>query len=233
MTSTAPVPITSWLRQGTYWKEINGSLVVFDVRRNKYLLVPDVAAVDLELPAESAGRASRVTSLLRKAKLLSKRPGPAPVICDIHSVQSSLLGRSAVVDLEPRVTRLVRGSARATTIDLICRGLAPALRRAVVFQGSRTFSKAEANDFCATAVSVYRGMRPFTFGAGFCLHESLTLLRLFSRFGVPSTLVFGVRHDTMAFHCWVQRDAMGVNDSVVHATAFDPLAAFSNQSAEG
>jgi hypothetical protein len=58
-----------------------------------------------------------------------------------------------------------------------------------------------------------------------CLTDSITLLHWLARNGERATLVFGVKLDPFAAHCWVQTDGILLNDHAEHVERFTPVRA--------
>lgn len=56
-----------------------------------------------------------------------------------------------------------------------------------------------------------------------CLVDSLALSAFLSRRGVRSDLVFGVKLDPFAAHCWLQDDRAVLNDGADSVAAFTPI----------
>jgi hypothetical protein len=56
-----------------------------------------------------------------------------------------------------------------------------------------------------------------------CLLDSLALLRWLGPARDGACLVFGVKLDPFAAHCWLQTDAMLLNDRTEHVRRFEPV----------
>lgn len=56
-----------------------------------------------------------------------------------------------------------------------------------------------------------------------CLLDSLALALFLARRAIASTVVIGVKLDPFAAHCWLQDDAMILNDTSDNASAFTPI----------
>lgn len=56
-----------------------------------------------------------------------------------------------------------------------------------------------------------------------CLTDSLALLRWLAAYGSGATLVFGVKLDPFAAHCWAQRDGLLLNDHPERVERFTPV----------
>lgn len=71
----------------------------------------------------------------------------------------------------------------------------------------------------------FLGQRQWVPIAPKCLWDSLALVRFLARHDLPATLVFGVKLDPFAAHCWVQADGLLLTDSPDRVGAFTPLLA--------
>lgn len=60
-----------------------------------------------------------------------------------------------------------------------------------------------------------------------CLLDSLTLLRWLGDLRSGAALVFGVKLNPFAAHCWVQADDLVLNDRLENVAAFTPIRAIS------
>jgi hypothetical protein len=58
-----------------------------------------------------------------------------------------------------------------------------------------------------------------------CLADSLALSRFLSRRNVASAMVFGVKLDPFAAHCWLQQDDVILNDAADAVATFTPIMA--------
>lgn len=56
-----------------------------------------------------------------------------------------------------------------------------------------------------------------------CLPDSLALVGWLGRHGLPSTLVFGVKLDPFAAHCWVQSSTLLLSDRLEEIERFTPV----------
>jgi len=56
-----------------------------------------------------------------------------------------------------------------------------------------------------------------------CLFDSLALILFLSYYDLFPTLVFGVKHEPFAAHCWVQAGEVVLNDTLAYTTEFTPI----------
>lgn len=59
--------------------------------------------------------------------------------------------------------------------------------------------------------------------ASSCLPDSLALIDFLAKRGHPARLVFGVRREPFAAHCWVQTESCLLNETVDIASGFTPI----------
>ena len=72
----------------------------------------------------------------------------------------------------------------------------------------------------------YCSVRPLIFRAQTkCLLDSLTMSIFLSSRGVRSSVVFGVRTQPFAAHCWVQLEDTVLNDELDHVLTYQPILA--------
>lgn len=71
--------------------------------------------------------------------------------------------------------------------------------------------------------STFRNARNFVPLGGNCLRDSLALMHWLAKRGESATLVFGVKLDPFAAHCWVQKDEIALNDRPERIERFTPI----------
>lgn len=69
----------------------------------------------------------------------------------------------------------------------------------------------------------FAAARRLTPSAMNCLTDSLALLRWLAAHGSGATLVFGVKLDPFAAHCWAQTDELLLNDHAERVARFTPV----------
>jgi hypothetical protein len=73
-------------------------------------------------------------------------------------------------------------------------------------------------------VAIYTWLRPWVFSAkDACLFEALALGRFLASYGIHPRWVFGVQARPFAAHCWLQQDALVLNDSIDHVGQYTPI----------
>jgi hypothetical protein len=79
-------------------------------------------------------------------------------------------------------------------------------------------------DRLQSLVAGFAKMRTFAFTASNeCLFDSLALSEFLSLYRIFPDWVFGVTTNPFAAHCWLQQDAVVINDSPEHVRRFTPI----------
>ena len=73
------------------------------------------------------------------------------------------------------------------------------------------------------SVARFRAARRWIPVASNCLTDSIALAAFLARRSVRADLVFGVKLDPFAAHCWLQTDEVILNDAVDIVTSFTPI----------
>lgn len=198
--------------------------VFLDVSRDRYLALDPVAEAAfgrarqlLETPASKDADITRL--LATKLFTLADEWRPmAPVQIQIPGCQLSptSTGRLRLLDV-PEIWVLLWRARRA----LILRALEPVLTE---LRGRRLRVTAPANPADTAALAsrfhLSRALVPI---ARSCLQDSLALGIWLARRGACPTIVFGVKLNPFAAHCWVQTDAAILNDAPDTVSPFAPV----------
>lgn len=73
------------------------------------------------------------------------------------------------------------------------------------------------------AVSAFLALRPLYPREYLCLFDSLALIHFLAQFGHFPHWVFGVKLEPFAAHCWVQHEALALNDVVEAVRQYTPI----------
>lgn len=202
--------------------EVDGRVVVLDLLRDRYLAL-DLGAAHAMRRWRDGQAASdgdpAITRLLDCGMLL---PSTTPQqerwrACPIP-------GRS-LLDLAPPPARSPFRNLPEVAASLWqARAL---LRRSGL---ERAVRQSRPSRPCGTAdplppVASFRAARRLLPSAPNCLTDSLALSTFLSRRNVASVLVFGVKLDPFAAHCWLQQDDVILNDAADSVTTFTPIMA--------
>ncbi len=145
---------------------------------------------------------------------------PEPVVCQLPT-RSALSGlrafaRPSLAEIFA-VGKLVLQSRNAIRRQPIAEILAETLSIR-----PRDGSSAAAADTAATAIRFAMARRFVPIG-GNCLSDSLALVRWLASRGESAALVFGVKLDPFAAHCWVQSGGILLNDHLGRIERFTPV----------
>jgi hypothetical protein len=73
-------------------------------------------------------------------------------------------------------------------------------------------------------VAIFSWLRPYFFTSkDACLFEALALSRFLTSHGIYPHWVFGVQARPFSAHCWLQHDAVVLNDTVEHVSQYTPI----------
>lgn len=200
---------------------VNGRPVFMDLNDDSYfMLEPEEETAFL---ASAGKECPGVGNSLRPGEL-GDAEGPAvgPVECTRPT--SSVLAipqsrsRGALLDAFPvwRLLLNVRSALRRKSIAAVLSGC--------VGRGVRAIEAdvAASAPMLASRFARARRLVPLP---GNCLTDSLALVRWLHEHGAGATLIFGVKLDPFAAHCWVQTDEILLNDHLERVERFIPVRA--------
>lgn len=214
-------PMTYQLRPGLSFGFIGDRAVLLDLHVDRYYLLGVEAAQSLR--AIMAGRADCETHrrLLQRdgqSLIVEGNDGIAPVEAALPNV--SVLeteGRGGVnLPLRPIFAAQIRANVSLRFLGIkhtiaVWRKARPAgVSRRI---STETMELAQSFVARRPAVPIRRS----------CVPDSLALLRLLWRQGLDGDLLFGVRLEPFAAHCWVQADDCLLSDPVANVLSFTPV----------
>lgn len=201
--------------------EVDGHMLMLDLRRDRYLQLDPYTAAALRRwrdQPEVSSREAGLTPLVERGMLIPAEPfrGPSRALRPVPD--RSLLDRA------PRVPRRAWAVVPEIAATLwVTRGR---LRRSglecAVREVRRRTPAATATD-PAGHVALFRTARRLLPAAPNCLIDSLALSAFLARRSIHSELVFGVKLDPFAAHCWLQNDDAILNDAADSVTTFTPI----------
>ena len=205
-----------------------GAVVFLDTDRNRYFRLGQRLDADFRaLVAAGPAAAQDVASLIRLGVLqavtderacLNRAEAPAP---------SRSLVEEAAADPRSgaRLTPQVAGAVVLTWASLKSSSLSSlvarhrALRRRALDSAGRPKSGGDVYSLSASFNQLRRLVPIDTV----CLLDSFALLGFLAGRGHFPQLVFGVRLNPFAAHCWVQQDDVVLNDAVERASTYTPI----------
>jgi hypothetical protein len=208
------------LASGVGYCEVDGELVFLDLRRDRYLaLRGDDRAVFERLRTGMPNSSDDMTRLVR-TELFARSTGdnillPSAIavpVGDLAATQarfSPVMACSAAAALW-RARRAIRPQNIASAIE----ASAKARNRAVARSSEAALVSVAAHyAACRWAIPVEPR----------CLIDALALDDILLRRGLAATLVFGVRLNPFAAHCWLQTPATILTGTASEARNFTPI----------
>jgi hypothetical protein len=199
--------------------QIDGHILLLDLRRDRYFELDPGSAMAFsrwrERNAEDPGDPG--LSLLVERGLLVRSNRPAPAGWNERATpRRSLLDmdgrRGRSWPLVPEVAACLWGARRR-----LGRGLEAAIARV---RESREGTMASDGGAEPARFASARRLVPL---APNCLTDSLALASFLARRRIGFELVFGVKRDPFAAHCWLEMDGAVANDSADSVATFTPI----------
>lgn len=199
--------------------EVDGRLLLLDLHKDRYFQLDEGSAGAIKRWRGGESIEPEALALLVKKGLLCPGDASAPASTVPASPRLSLLDQdssrsSGAALLLPEVGRWLL---------LVRRELARGLDHAVAMLERRRGVDGGAHvGLHAERFRRARRLIPF---APNCLTDSLALSAFLARRRVAHQLVFGVKLDPFAAHCWLQCDDLVLNDAVDRVASFVPIKA--------
>lgn len=204
-----------YLAYGVYGVVIGEDLALIDLASDAYLCLPGGGADVTEAHGVLRIHGQSATAI-SDAGLASTSPSTTPA-----KTPPPLPVRSIIHDPATKVTLLMGLRGLAATGDvrraLRGRGLEPILSVAATSDQACDPSAVEA------AARRFWALSPWLPFEGECLVRSALLVSYLRRCGLSASWVFGVRLWPFSAHCWVQVDAVCLNDDVERLAAYAPI----------
>lgn len=211
------------LAPGVSFALVAGVATFLDLRRDRYFrLDPDLAAA-FDLLREGGDDALHPATLdrLEATGLFVRGRGGARIEpARATAPERSALDREAPGGAFPLTTAaealwLLRGGRRRLARD----GLHEVIER----RRASARPVPQCAERCADAARRFVRARRLVPTAPNCLADSLALDRYLTRRSMACELIFGVKLDPFAAHCWMQSGGVVLNDSVDTIAAFEPI----------
>lgn len=200
--------------------EVDGRILMLDLRRDRYLeLDPGSASVlrrwrqgNADLEADPG-----FSQLVERGMLVPAESYQAPRWTETKVPAHSLLGRTSTHGAPWAAVPEVAATLWSTRRRLRRKGL-----EAAVNEVRRRKAAAAAGD-PLPYLARFRAARRLVPLAPNCLVDSLSLSALLCSRGVRCDLVFGVKLEPFAAHCWLQNDDAVLNDAADSVSTFTPI----------
>lgn len=202
----SPAPISFGL--------VDGRPVFMDIEKDCYFRLGPDEECDFLKSMKESGTVIGHGLAWCGAKEWKIDPGPifSPATRTLPGKRTSATLSFADVFSVARLLQSVRKSLRTRSIASILKSL--------LFV--RTDMSNAPADHLASAIR-FQHARRFVPILGNCLADSLALMRWLGKLGTDATLVFGVKLDPFAAHCWVQSEGVLLNDRPERIQRFTPV----------
>lgn len=206
------------LAPGTGYCEVDGQLVFLDLGRDKYLALRGEDRAAFERLRDGGTNDSEAMTRLVATGLLTRCDGDTSLdAASIVVPNRDILDRDPPFDLRLslRAGLSLLWSRRAMRSERIASTVAELARR-------KSISKCCSNEAVALA-GTYAASRWLIPIEPRCLIDALALDRILLGRGLRTALVFGVRLDPFAAHCWLQTPDYILTGSAADAHNFEPI----------
>jgi hypothetical protein len=124
----------------------------------------------------------------------------------------------------PSATHIIKAAilVRSTASHLRTGPIETVLRNAVAVKGHAPARQLQREEMILQAARFLKARRLVPFKRN-CLLDSLSLLRWLGIHRSAVALLFGVKLDPFAAHCWVQAGTLVLNDRIETVAAFNPV----------
>lgn len=211
------------LAAGTGFCEVGAELVFLDLARDKYLALrgDDRAAFD-RLRYGKPNDSDAMTRLVATG-FLTRAPAPLP----IEPTRVELPELDLASRREPKFSPVMAISA-TRSLRWARRAMRPERIAATVEQLKSRKARIGvpgADEPVAAVAAAYAASRWINPLPQRCLVDALALDRILLSRGLAATLVFGVRLQPFAAHCWLQSPGLVLTGTAAEARGFTPILA--------
>lgn len=210
------------LRDEISFCDVDGKLVFLDLRRDRYFRLGSAGEQAFRALLGGSGDVDEGEfERLRATELIVSAEAPQPIeaASAILPTRSLVERRDAGVRVHP--TLLPELAARLLSARHCVSRQRLAETIAALRAGKRLPRRPSARS--EALVPPYLATRRLLPFAPNCLRDSLALAFYLNRRRAPFALVFGVKLAPFAAHCWLQDDALVLNDSLDSVADFRPI----------
>lgn len=207
-------------------------VVLLDIERNRFFGLPKNAEAAflrmIDQNGELTGTELGDLGFLRERYYIVERDYPIPVARGLMADTPTANYRNSATGNNPFSAKLAaigwqiyaaatlrfrRFSSLVDNVQRTARGQSPG------FEDSAANEKRVVEEAVAAFASV-----DFLFGrTNRCLVRSVAMVLMLRAKGIPVHLVFGVRTEPFAAHCWAQLESVVLNDQFDHVRTFTPI----------
>ncbi|MGF7148946.1 hypothetical protein FHS96_002588 [Sphingomonas zeicaulis] len=201
--------------------EVSGRLIFLDLRQDRYFQLGNRSARRFREIIARGGMVDPDDDLVAR-DILVPGDGSDPAACQVVVPERSMIEAHAA-DRRGRLS-LSAGLGIVRTAAALRRGPLDHLVGRLQARQAGMPADAPADSAKLTRlIATFEHTRAWVPIPRVCLIDGLALLDLLLRNTVAARLVFGVKLDPFAAHCWVQSDTTILNDAVDHARNFTPI----------
>lgn len=209
------------MNKGMCYCAVGDRLVFLDIGRDQYFCLQDAAAARISEAVRSAGAEGAMETLRASAMVGGNLRGPLhfchPVLLPDRSALDHGAKRASVRDILQLLYLILRsrheiGAGRLATV----------LDRIEAIKSSRALRAIQEEELGAIGTLV-RAVDLIMRAHDNCLVRSLSIARLLGARGLSVDLVFGVKLEPFAAHCWVQSGDVLLNDRPDNVHSFTPI----------
>ena len=209
------------LAPGVGFCRAGDDLIFLDVRSDRYLQLRGERRAAFErLCAREANDSDAMAGLIDTGLFARSEVATAIAPIEVEAPTADL----ATAPIPP--TRLASIAAAARSLYWARKALLPGRLAATLeeFAAAKRAGTGEADDLgLAKLASAYGEARRWVPVPPRCLIDSLALYRLSLRKGLAPTLVFGVRTNPFAAHCWLQSHSVVLTGTAEEAHNYRPV----------
>lgn len=205
-------------REGVHSVRSGDQVVVLDEHANRYLALTRRQEDVLLSGNENPGDLKVLAPLLRRGLLTAADRFTADLSPACAPPQASILEGAGVQAWGLRDLLCVLRAFRVAERHIATKRLAGIL--AMQRQVPPSILQQSAVDALAWR---FLSSRPWVPWTPICLLDSVALLRFLGANGIDAQLVVGVRTRPFEAHCWVERNSVALNETVLRARSFTPI----------
>ncbi|WP_140725802.1 lasso peptide biosynthesis B2 protein [Pseudomonas sp. Hp2] len=209
--------------------QVEDRLIFLDIQNDRYFrLSARMESAFARYVEEGDDSATGIRDLVAR-QILVDGPGhdtPVPIL-SVGLPTRSAMEVDAPVGRTGSITVLYTiGIVCLTHLQLKTRRLKHVLDEVALYRERNAPSSPGAShreESLLAAAAAFRSVRPYVPLDTCCLPDSIAMVRFLAKRGFHAQLVFGVTGEPFSAHCWVQHDAIVLNDTVGHAAAHTPI----------
>ena len=213
------------LKEGYSFCQIGEEAVFFDEQNDRYLLIPPTLRADFQrLVGREEIDEPQLDQLMALGLFAAEgEHGPPLVPCDApippHSIFDGTANEAVGIPIRVEVAYHLNAAHKRLRRSRLPGALNRIRKWKSSYKPEKPFKSEEVERF-ARKFDKARRSAPYQ---PRCLPDSLALFDFLASRSIPSSLVFGVKLDSFAAHCWIQAGDTLLNETVEEAAAFTQI----------